>query len=1083
MSEPKAIPKFGSFKPKATPRPPVEKEKKHSSKDKEKDGPNEKENQRPHQHRHRHRHRSKSRERHGHVAEPRPSQPPPPAREKSPDIFFVDRKGDEKNLTYGSIHRYDVPAFYRVGAGGVLGAPSNLKINRDHGNDKEIVLHDWKNSKFSSREKYVFSRVERDKPQLLKIRSELPAQSVKDLDVDFVSLNPARGQKRKRVGTHGESSDSDNDETHYRSIHGKSRGKSQPTDEALQYATDSESGSEAGIKLGSDAPERQKNIELNRRVEQHPQDIDAWLALIVHQDALLRGQDDHRRVTNAEMRSTAEIKVHMYEKALEKATSLKDRERLLLGLMAEGSKIWDRRVQSERWEQISKNHIDSLMLWTSYLDFKQASFSTFQYEDARDIYISRIKLLSKIASTASSETINFIYQQLLYVLLRLTLFMRESGFSELAVAIWQGVLEINFWAPKQSLSKEDSIRQFSGFWESEVARIGDKGARGWHHFAENQNEPEAEALTATVGHALDNVNLFQNWANSERLRSKDSLLPARTMDDVAEDDPFRVILFADIEEFLIMLPPSSEGLRKSLLDAFLLFCRLPPISALYHHEQDDVRDASARDELLDCNSAWICDVYGQKLTVERAGFDISSALDIPVSAYQSSPETLFTSNVWFKNINVWRERYAGDSGPVSYKWVRNVLKQLTQATLREYLAEYYLAFEWRNEPDTVKKSSKTLIKQHPSSLRLYNAYAMIEKARGNKDVANGVFSAALNMSRSMPENEERDSILLWKSWVWASLEDLDKYSALQHLLSIADGAVDAPVGLSPTALLKTKQHLESNRDYLISAGAAQYAVMYGECLALLEYLTPNSSKETQSATQGDIASALVSYTALSKTFVDRNLKNGPSHELLLQSAARLLYHHAQSGPFRPALLREHLTNFISLFPQNTIFLSLYTWNESRLRIDNRVRNILLSTVLTPENDTLRSRLFAIYYEINYGTIHSARSTFEHAVSSPKTKSAAGLWKFYILYCLETPQFRSQAKDIWYRALRACPWAKELYIIGFEKLGDLVSFEELKRTWRVMSEKELRVHVDLEDNFEEIAELEQKSGAHKRVGFR
>jgi len=129
--------------------------------------------------------------------------------------------------------------------------------------------------------------------------------------------------------------------------------------------------------------------------------------------------------------------------------------------------------------------------------------------------------------------------------------------------------------------------------------------------------------------------------------------------------------------------------------------------------------------------------------------------------------------------------------------------------------------------------------------------------------------------------------------------------------------------------------------------------------------------------------------------------------------------------------------------------------------------------LTPENDTLTSRLFAIQYEINYGTIHSTRSAFEHALSPPALKSSAGLWRFYIIYCLETPQFRAQVKEIWYRALRACPWAKELYLIGFEKLSRIIDFTELRSTWKIMGEKGLRVHVDLEDQFEEVAELEKR----------
>ena len=73
--------------------------------------------------------------------------------------------------------------------------------------------------------------------------------------------------------------------------------------------------------------------------------------------------------------------------------------------------------------------------------------------------------------------------------------------------------------------------------------------------------------------------------------------------------------------------------------------------------------------------------------------------------------------------------------------------------------------------------------------------------------------------------------------------------------------------------------------------------------------------------------------------------------------------------------------------------------------------------------------------------------------------------------------------MWHRALRACPWAKELYIVGFEKLGDKMRFGDLKSTWRIMGEKELRVHVDLEDRFDEIGELETSNTVPRRVGYK
>lgn len=252
---------------------------------------------------------------------------------------------------------------------------------------------------------------------------------------------------------------------------------------------------------------------------------------------------------------------------------------------------------------------------------------------------------------------------------------------------------------------------------------------------------------------------------------------------------------------------------------------------------------------------------------------------------------------------------------------------------------------------------------------------------------------------------------------------------------------------------------------------------------LLDYLSGSSGNETKSTAQGDISLALDTCSSFSQILISRDLTRSTSHENLLQSAARLLLHHARIGPFRPALIRKHLTHFLGLFPQNTMFLSLYTWNESRLRIDNRVRNILLSTILTTENDTLTSRLFAIQYEIQHGTIHSVHSAFEHALSSPSSNSSAALWRFYIFYCLETPQFRARAKDIWYRAIRACPWVKELYLIGFEKMSNILPFSELKSMWRIMGEKDLRVHVDLEERFEDIGGLEETAGEQRRLEHR
>jgi hypothetical protein len=146
---------------------------------------------------------------------------------------------------------------------------------------------------------------------------------------------------------------------------------------------------------------------------------------------------------------------------------------------------------------------------------------------------------------------------------------------------------------------------------------------------------------------------------------------------------------------------------------------------------------------------------------------------------------------------------------------------------------------------------------------------------------------------------------------------------------------------------------------------------------------------------------------------------------------------------------------LTLFPHNTIFLSIYAWNESSLRIDDRVRAILRSLVLSESNDNIIGRLFAICHETRAGNKYSVHAAFEHAVSSPATRSNPGLWRLYVIFCIGTEGFQTKAKEVFYRAVRACPWAKELLTMAFTTdLKGLMGFEELRSLYRVLGEKEL-----------------------------
>jgi hypothetical protein len=52
------------------------------------------------------------------------------------------------------------------------------------------------------------------------------------------------------------------------------------------------------------------------------------------------------------------------------------------------------------------------------------------------------------------------------------------------------------------------------------------------------------------------------------------------------------------------------------------------------------------------------------------------------------------------------------------------------------------------------------------------------------------------------------------------------------------------------------------------------------------------------------------------------------------------------------------------------------------------------------------------------------------------------------------------------------------MLAFSHLREMLTFQELRRVYNVLGEKELRVHVDLEEAFEEIAEA--RVGARTEV---
>ncbi|WQF75924.1 Putative siRNA-mediated silencing protein NRDE-2 [Colletotrichum destructivum] len=1062
------VPKFSSFKPKASTSTPLDTKTSHDRKDEKDDKFKERRSRHePRHHEDRKEHRSEHRQ---HRRKRSRSRSRDRAVVKRPDlsnvlsvaegIFFFDKKGDPLIRRYGGNDRSRVPMYRRGYRGRVLGSDGYLFIHRD-GSYEQFSIRMPGEGSLSSRDRALFQpKVHRAKPKRIRLRNEPSGNLSHGVEEDFVPLSTLRRR-------HIEESQSSGDERpSYRSIEGKAKAH-----EFSDSDIDLDSDAQEDTGLDMDDPLKQRSIQLSRKVKEHPENIEAWLELIGHQNVLLNaGQSLDREVTKAEVHSFAEIKISMFESALAQAKKPEDEERLLLGLMLEGSKVWSTSKLDNRWEDVAKKHDSSFCLWKARVDNKLTSLSTFQYTDIKAMHINRLQAILKqdkvsvspFPGHATNDSEVSRYEQMIFVFLRATRFAYDAGFREMAVAAWQALLDLNLQRPSNcdDVAELQVLDSFRDFWEDEAPRIGEKGASGWRHYVQVNGTVDLPESQKDDGAIQGSRDVYRSWGATERLRATNARSPARATDDVLEDDPYRVVMFSDIEEFLFVIPSSAvPTVWKQLVDAFLLFCCLPPAfraSAWTEAAENDTLITGSRslfenDVLQKPNEPDVMDESKKTPTFKQDG-----------SCLVASPDLLFAGPDWFSLFSGWTSTSKVLDGPVNLTLVTNAVRLLVSSKEFGELAEYSLSIEAINEPHSIKKRAKALIKQDPANLKLYNAYALAEFVYGKVEVGFQVVASATGLV-STPNNSE--GRILWKTWAWMELHAGNNAQAIVRLCASTDGSyVNAPEAVTgaPSQLLKAQQSLSASVEHETSAGQLDDAITTAECLALLEYLTAQEGSEPTSEAQGSISSAMERIWTMSSELCARGQSKSPTHEKLLQAGARLLYYHASRGPFRRAYLRDQLSQFIELFPRNTIFLSLFSWASTTFGIDDPVRDILRKVALTNENDCISNRIFAIRYELQRGNVHSTQAAFEKALDSPACRSNPGLWRCYIRFGYARKQFRNKAKDVFLRGLRHCPWSKELALEAYTTLINVMDEFELKSIFDAMLSKGLRIHVDMDD---------------------
>lgn len=1067
-----AVPRFASFKPKTeTPQSStsnveagestVEHEKKHLNRE------------RRERHRSRHitsRFHHDHHDHHDRHARQRASSPgkleAKPATLREDPLFVVDKRGDPLIVKYGSNDRSKVPAYRRSGAGRVLGAKGRVRLIYD-GSKQMFTLGDkFGDGPSAFRGRHLLSKVSRMKSKVFRLRSDVEQGANKDPDNNsgFLPLSVGHNKERGNPGMDGIKEDEGPD---YRSIKGKAKARDF-VDSDLESADTSDE--ENGASIGASDPATQKSIDLSRHLKEHPSDVDAWFKLVDLQATLVHiDENDQQDRTSDEAKGLASVRVSLLEEALSKALETSDRERVLLRLMREGTQAWNNKTLAKRWADI-KSESSSFALWRARLNYQLCQMTTFTYEGLRKIHLDRMRLLGERLLHASktlsgdtqtnppSDDLIANCDEIIYVFTRMTCFLRDCGYSELAVAAWQGALEVAFAHPElgDQPEQEQIKRSFQSFWESEVPRIGELGAQGWRNFdLEDISDAPFPSGQATLA-LPDTRDAYKAWAALETRRSEGAAMPARTLDEGVEDDPFRIIMSSDLEPLLLTWPPGvleRTELKASILDAFLLFCRLPTASQNARGILQEMR----KDPYILRHRTGLDDASFEYESHTDDGTKKPPHFSDPGRRLCSSNDVLFPGQDWFGFL-------AYDASP-EYELALNVTKQLATNFNFEPIAEYSLALAWSKDSANIRKAAKALLKKWPNNTALYGSYAVAEWRNGNQGVAKNVLLSATSQ-------ELRGKELLYTTWAWLDLEAGDMKSALARCIA-ASATTPQPGNETATysQLLKARQSLSSSRGFLVSIGNLDQAILFAQASCLLEYLA--DTIDSTPSRQGNIDAALNIIYAFIAEATDRGHAASPALERLLQYAAHLLYLHAQRGPFRPTHLRDQLRRFIQLFPSNTIFLRLFAWADTSILLNDPVRDLLRDPVLSAAHDCVSSRILALQHEARAGTVHSVAAAFERAFFADACRGNVGLWLDYVRFLGQqhssssavrsNSKHREQAKDVFYRAIGSCPWSKALAMEAIAPgMVKGMDSAELRSVFHTIESKGLRVHVDLED---------------------
>ncbi|OAV91551.1 hypothetical protein PTTG_01027 [Puccinia triticina 1-1 BBBD Race 1] len=972
-------------------------------------------------------------------------------------IFTIDLREDTFNLHHGRPDRGKVPRYRRAAAGRVLGLDPHLRItfSSAYRGDGLQLSQEGRTKPVSISDPAVLQLLNDKNLKRISL-SRLPngGKLVDGPSAPFIPLvesdrpSTAVEQERVPLGIN---------------LYGEPESEEEDLED---YVPPEEDGGESFL----DRLNHRKG-ELERRTTQHPEDVEAWLALVSLQDEMkelglvglrARVADADSEAISRHIQGTSDLKIAYLKRALREPAN-QNNEQLLLAHMKAYCDQPDLDLAKE-WQKMLEAHPAVTGLWIAYVDWKQTEAGSMNVLEMVEVYeelIDRLVRRAENTSTPQKERTHF-EQSIVYLFHRCCVMLKQAGYTERATAAFQAIMELNFFRPHQNVeSLNELVDDLEAFWDSEVPRIGEHGAKGWTNMdvASEPLEPQTGESSPDQSNQVESCSeqIFDRW----QAREMKAHQPLRTTDLQDDEDPFGCVLFDDIRNLLFLL--STDDSLQALLYSFLSFIgvSIPPPDI--DTNVPFFTDPFLSTELIDVpeRQSTFWPQSASKLSFDPYGpterlSGIKKPQMIPFRIFPCDIRQLFADpSRWFVNFEPPKD---------TINFIKNAFQALkTTRILKDdtYFKLCELSFEARVDASSAAKLAKRSLSLDPRNYVLWDAYSRLCLLQGKPKQARDVYVKTLEMSEQGTEG----LVSLWYSW--AEMEfHLGHFRLVISILARAMNCLDeSPSELvrntsqarAPALLLRVRRafigHLagafQNDPPLSLLRSRVSAAASYGT----FQYLTEGFTSGCEAYER--------SLTAL------ESLESPAEEEELWLNYSRLIYGQIQDHQqFKPLHIRAILHRAIVKFPNNSVFLALFAFNESKMKIENHTRRLIHDILLNiPALVTVNRWLFAIWVELhlNSSTYNQAaiRGLFERALTNQSIRACLQVWVLYIEFEIRNQNF-DRARSLVTRSIAHCPWAKELYLLPFTS-----RFEgaygtsagramEMQRMARLVDEKGVRI---------------------------